>query len=146
MENNNNVFKKKVMKLAHDLKKMGYTVYTHKPYNHLSKAQKGYLSHHRQYFYVTNGSIILTISLDRVAWYVSCVYKPTTKNGSSCRLTDDYKWVLKKEEVASYFNNIKTEADLFKYNVNLNRKELKFYNSMDEWFNQYWDKETIIVL
>lgn len=142
----NDEIKSKVMRLAHNLKKMGYTVYTHKPYNHLTKKQKSYLSHHRNYFYVTNGSIILTIGLDRYEWYVSCVYLPTTENGSGCRLTDSYKWVLNKEEIVSYFENIKTEIDLFRYNKNLNKNQLKFYDNADAWFSQYWDKESMTKL
>lgn len=142
----NNEIKKKVMRLAHNLKKMGYNVYTHKPYNHLTKKQKSYLTHHRHYFYVTNGSIILTIGLDRLEWYVSCVYLPTTENGSGCRLTDSYKWKLNKNEIVSYFENIKTEKDLLKYNENLDKNRLKFYYNAAAWLETYWDKESFIEL
>lgn len=126
--------------LAQDLINMGYTIYTFDenytcPYSD-------------EYFFVGNDKVVLYVQYDIMGQTIAFEYKPTTHNGTCCRIMDENPNLTAKDiaDLIEEFTKDYSPRTLRKYNNNLDFKTLKFYEDAQDWLEHSWEKDDFLIL
>ena len=75
-------------------------------------------------------------------------YKPTTHNGTCCRIMDENPNLTAKDiaDLIEEFTKDYSPRTLRKYNNKLDFKTLKFYEDAQDWLEHSWSKDDFLIL